>query len=295
MPLPARIAGGLLALSLLRGAALASDTATPEPHWSGLPIWGAAAEAKGYSVPLPFGIGVTAYSAKQPVNIQDLQLGFNGNPPVSVTNFLQIDKVDTTQQNASVKFDALILPFLDIYGLLGYTRGTTKGLIQVPGDPILGIIEPTQLHLNAAFHGPTFGAGITLQGGTKISSWRDLTAIAVVDWNRTKTKLSFENEALIADTKPEATVLSTRLGLHFTAGSANGAAVWVGAMHQRIQQTVAGRVDNTQLQFIVAQSPVHPWNMLLGGLFEFGKSGYALLEGGLGARRSILVSGVYRF
>ena len=90
MPLPALIAGGLLALSLLCGAALASDTATPEPHWSGLPIWGAAAEAKGYSVPLPFGIGVTAYSAKQPVNIQDLQLGFNGNPPVSVTNFLQI-------------------------------------------------------------------------------------------------------------------------------------------------------------------------------------------------------------
>jgi len=289
------IASGLLMLSLVSGSALAAEAGTPEPHWSGLPIWGAAAAEKGYSVPLPFGIGITAYSAKQPVNIQDLQLGRNGNPPVSVTNFLQIDQVDTTQQNSSAKFDVLVLPFLDVYGLLGYTKGTTKGVIQVPGDPILGIIEPTQLHLNAAFHGPTYGAGVTLQGGTKLSERRDLTAIVVVDWNRTKTNLSFENEALIADTKPVATVLSARLGLHFTVGSANGAAVWVGGMHQRIQQTVAGRVDNTSLQFIVVQSPTHPWNTLVGGLFEIGKNGYVLLEGGLGARRSLLASGVYRF
>ena len=107
-----------------------------------MPIWGAEAEARGYQVPLPFGIGVTAYSARQPVNIKDLQLGRNGNAPVSVTNFLQIDQVDTSQQNVSVKFDALIFPFLDVYGIVGHTKGTTKGLIQVPADPILGIIEP---------------------------------------------------------------------------------------------------------------------------------------------------------
>ena len=68
------IAAGLLALSLLSGGALAEDASTPASHWSGLPIWGAEAEARGYQVPLPFGIGVTAYAARQPVNIQDLQL-----------------------------------------------------------------------------------------------------------------------------------------------------------------------------------------------------------------------------
>ena len=90
-PSPA-IARGLLALSLFSGGALADDAATPAPHWSGLPIWGAEAEARGYQIPLPFGIGVTAYSARQPVNIQDLQLGRNGKDPVSVKNFLQIDQ-----------------------------------------------------------------------------------------------------------------------------------------------------------------------------------------------------------
>jgi len=289
------IASGLLAFSMFSGGALAQDGATPAPHWSGLPIWGAEAEARGYQIPLPFGIGVTAYSARQPVNIQDLQLGRKGNDPVSVNNFLQIDKVDTSQQNVSAKFDVLVFPFLDVYALLGYTQGTTAGLIQIPEEPIFGIIKPRVLQLNASFYGPTYGAGFTLQGGTKVSEWRDLTALVVADWNRTQTKLSFNNETLIAHTKPIATVFSARVGLHGTVGPSNGAAVWIGAMHQKIQQTVAGAVADTDLQFVVVQSPVQPWNTLIGGLFEFGKNGYVLLEGGVGERMSILAAAVYRF
>ena len=289
------IARGLVVLSLLSGGALAEDAATPAPHWSGLPIWGAEAEARGYQIPRPFGIGVTAYSARQPVNIQDLQLGRNGKDPVSVKNFLQINQVDTSQQNVSAKLDALVFPFLDVYALLGYTQGTTAGLIQIPDDPILGIIEPRILQLNASFHGPTYGGGLTLQGGAKVNEWRDLTAIVVADWNRTQTDLSFKNETLIAHTKPIATVFSARVGLHGTVEPSNGAAIWIGAMHQEIQQTVAGSVANTELQFAVVQSPTKPWNTLVGGLFEFGKDGYILLEGGFGARKSILAAGVYRF
>jgi hypothetical protein len=214
---------------------------------------------------------------------------------VSVKNFLQINTVDTSQQNVSLKFDVLVFPFLSVYVLGGYTTGTTKGLIQVPADPILDIIEPRELQLNASFNGPTYGAGFTLQGGFKVSDWHDLIAIAVADWNRTQTKLSFENESLIAGTNPVATVFSARVGLHGTFGNSMGAAVWAGAMHQSIQQEVAGSVANTDLQFIVLQAPTQPWNTLLGGLLEFGKAGYILLEGGLGARKSILASAIYRF
>ena len=295
MPRSPLIAGGLLVLSIFSGGALAGDAATSAPHWSGLPIWGAEAEARGYQIPRPFGIGVTAYSARQPVNIQDLQLGRDGNDPVSVTNFLQIDKVDTSQKNVSAKLDVLVFPFLDVYALLGYTEGSTKGDIQIPEDPILGIIDSRVLQLNASFYGPTYGGGVTLQGGAKVSEWRDLTVLVVADWNRTQTKLSFKNETLIANTKPIATVFSARVGLHGAVGSSNGAAIWIGAMHQKIQQTVAGSVADTDLQFVVVQSPTQPWNTLLGGLFEFGKDGYVLVEGGLGERKSILLAAVYRF
>ena len=289
------IRSGLLALSIASGGALAGEAPTPEAHWSGLPIWGVEAQAMGYQIPLPFGIGVTAYAAKQPVNIQDLQLGRNGNPPVSVKNFLVIDQVDTTQKNLSAKLDVLVFPFLDVYVLAGYTKGTTKGEIQVPGETIGGIIEPRVLQLDAAFNGPTYGVGFTLQGGFRVSDWRDLTAFGVVDWNRTRTKLSFENESLIAHTKPVATVFSARVGLHGIVGPSMGAAIWTGAMHQSIQQEVAGSVADTDLQFIVIQSPQKPWNTLLGGLLEFGKDWVVLAEGGLGARKSILAAAVYRF
>jgi len=286
---------GLMALAIFSGGAQAADPATPQPHWSGLPIWGAEAEARGYQLPLPFGIGITAYSARQPVNIHDLQLGRNGNTPVSVQNFLQINRVDTSQQNVSAKLDVLLFPFLDVYVLLGYTKGTTKGLIQVPGEPILGIFEPALLQLDASFRGPTYGAGMTFQGGAKISDWRDLTVFVVADANRTKTDLSFDNETLIANTKPIATVFSARVGLRGTAGPSMAVGLWTGAMYQRIQQTVAGSVANTDLQFVVIQSPAKPWNALLGGLVEFGKDFVVVLEGGLGTRTSVLAAAVYRF
>ncbi|QJR09261.1 hypothetical protein DSM104443_00298 [Usitatibacter rugosus] len=280
------------AVLLFSGQVLAAEI---EPHWSGLPIWGVEAEARGYQIPLPFGVGVTAYSARQPVNIQDLQLGRNREPPVSVANFLQIDRVDTSQKNVSAKLDVLVFPFLDVYAILGRTTGTTQGVIEVPADAGLGIIGPRQLQLNASFNGPTYGAGFTLQGGGKVNEWRDLTFLVVADWNRTRTNLSFENETLVAETKPVATVFSGRLGLHATLSPGMGGAVWIGGMHQRIQQTVAGSVADTDLQFVVVQSPTKPWNTLLGGLIDFGRNGYVLLEGGLGARKSILAAAVYRF
>jgi len=66
-------------------------------------------------------------------------------------------------------------------------------------------------------------------------------------------------------------------------------------MYQRIQQEVAGDVAGTDLQFVVIQSPVKPWNTLVGGLVEFGRNFGFILEGGLGERMSILGAAVYRF
>lgn len=291
------IASGLLFLWIFPSNALAdspSSSESPQPHWSGLPIWGVEAAARGYQVPLPFGIGATVYSARQPVNINDLQLGRKDNPPVSVKNFLVLNTVDTSQQNVSAKFDVLVFPFLDVYALVGYTTGSTNGLIQVPASNPLDLL-PEELQLNARFRGPTVGGGVTLQGGTKISESPDLTVFAVADVNVTKTDLSFDNESLIAHTRPKATVFSARLGLAGPVGPFTNGAFWIGAMYQHIQETVAGNVANTDLQFIVIQSPQKPWNTLFGGLLEFSRNFGILLEGGLGGRKSILAGLGYRF
>ena len=151
---------------------------------------------------------------------------------MSVTNFLQIDRVDTSQQNISAKFDVLIFPFLDVYGLARIHEGHDQG-----SDPGSRRSHPGHHRAQATsaqcrVQWPNLRRGFNPPGGTKVSDWRDLTAIAVADWNRTKTNLSFENETLIAETKPVATVFSARLGLHGTVGTSKGAAIWIGAMHQ---------------------------------------------------------------
>jgi len=292
--LPTRACVGLAILAVTSGAAFAADP-VPPPHWSGLPIWGQEAAEKGYILPLPFGVGLTAYAAKQPVDIHDLELARKGNEPHSVTNFLQIDRVDTKQQNVSLKLDVLVLPFFNVYALLGYTTGSTKGKIQIPDDPILGIIQPQILQLDASFRGPTYGMGMTFQGGGKVHEWRDLTAFAVVDVNRTQTKLAFDNEAVIAHTKPIATVFSARFGMGGIAGPSSRVGFWLGTMYQKIQQEVAGGVADTDLTFVVTQSPAKPWNMLIGGVGEIGRNWVIVVEGGLGDRKSLLASAVYRF
>ena len=265
-----------------------------KPHWSGLPIWGAEAVAMGYQLPLPFGIGITGYSARQPVNLQDLRLGLGSAPPVSVTDFLQIDRVDTSQKNVSARFDVLILPFLDVYAIAGLTKGTTKGIIQVPAVPALNL-EPRQLRLDASFNGPTYGWGMTMQGGARVSENPEVIAFAVADVNQTKTDLSFSNERLIAGTKPTATIFAARAGLSGMATPDLKTTVWVGAMWQKIEQEVAGTVDDSRLEFLVIQSAANPWNTLVGGLFEFGRSFNILVEGGIGPRKSILAGAGYRF
>lgn len=285
----------LVGLAIASGGALAADPAVPPPHWSGLPIWGQDAAARGYILPLPFGVGVTAYVAEQPVDILDLELARRGNEPRSVTNFLQIDKVDSRQQNVSLKLDVLVLPFFNVYALLGYTTGSTKGNIQIPDDPILGIIEPQIIKLDASFQGPTYGVGMTFQGGGKVHPWRDLTAFAVVDINRTETRLSFDNESVLARTRPQATVFSARFGMGGIADPNSRVGFWLGAMYQKIQQKVAGSVANTDLEFIVTQEPSKPWNMLIGGVGEIGRNLVIVVEGGVGERKSILGSVVYRF
>jgi hypothetical protein len=91
------------------------------------------------------------------------------------------------------------------------------------------------------------------------------------------------------------TVLSARVGLSGKLDPSTQGAVWVGGMYQKIQQAVAGTVSGTDLQFVVIQSAAMPWNTLVGGLLDIDKRFGLLIEGGLGARMSILGGLGYRF
>ena len=274
-------------------SATPTSAETPQPHWSHLPIWGAEAEAKGYGVPLPFGIGATFYDAKQPVTVKDLKLGAGGSAPESAT-FVKINQPITSwQQNVSTRFDVWLFPFVNVYGIAGYTRGNTRGRVTVTG-PVFGLLNE-ELPLLAEFHGPTVGGGLTLAIGHKMTEWHDLTGFLVADANHTVTFLSFKNETLVAETKPHATVAAIRGGVRGEVTKFIYAGMWVGGMYQSIQEEVAGSVAGRQLEFIINQRASSPWNTLVGGQIEFGKHFNIIVEGGFGPRSQILTGAALRF
>jgi hypothetical protein len=266
---------------------------TPEPHWSHLPIWGVEAEARGHRLPLPFGIGATFYDARQPVTVRDLKLGA-GDSPAESTTFVKVKgPITSWQQNVSSRFDVWLLPFFNLYGVAGYTKGNTRGRVTVTG-PVLGLLNE-ELPLLAEFNGPTVGGGMTLAAGLKVTEWHDLHAFMISDVNHTITFLSFKNESLIAHTKPQATVPSIRVGLRGEVTKFISGGIWVGAMYQLIQEEVAGSVAGRSIEFVINQRAASPWNTLVGGQIEFGRHFNVLVEGGIGPRSSILTGAVFRF
>lgn len=274
-------------------AAQPSQAEMPQPHWSHLPIWGVEAQARGHQIPLPFGIGVNYYREKQPFNIKNLQIGISGRPPESTT-FVQIDRVDTTQQSVAARFDVWIFPFLNLYGIGGYTLGKMEGAVDLPALPTLGI-PAHRLPLSISYEGPTFGGGGTLAGGLKVSEWHDLTAFVVLDANYTITPLSFQNEGLFTDTKIKALIFSSRVGLRGKVTPNMHGAMWAGAMYEDVSDLLVGRSNDPSFVFLVRQGPVAPWNALIGGRIEAGKHLDIIVEGGIGTRTSILAGVTFRF
>lgn len=276
-------------------AALADDGLVdpPQPHWSHLPVWGAEAEARGYQLPLPFGVGVNYYREQQPFKIKDLQVT-RGGRPVSVNESLQLETVNTTQQNGIMRLDAWLFPFLNVYGLAGYTSGNMQGKIALPEISMLNI-SAQELPLNIAYEGPTYGGGATLAGGFKVCDRGDLTLFLVADANYTVTDLSFTDEQLFTDTRMTAFVFSARIGLRRKMSEQLHFALWGGTMFQDVSESLIGRAVDQEFAFMVVEEPVAPWNALVGGRLEIGRHWDLMVEGGLGTRTSIMGGLTFRF
>ena len=68
-----------------RGGAAPPTAAEQEQHWSRLPFLGEAARARGYTLPLPFGVTAAYNYIGRDIEITDVRVGVNGAPLQSVT------------------------------------------------------------------------------------------------------------------------------------------------------------------------------------------------------------------
>lgn len=303
-------------LLLFSGVAMAADTDEQT-----FPIWGDEARARGYSIPLPFGVNINYMNMRQNIDVDSI--GFSGlalgNHPIPVDMF-DIDAGHTREQSKSetLRLDMWVFPFLNIYGLVGHTRGSSVSNVSVDADPsrytgidrliassVHQLYESGDLQdidFTLDFKGTTWGTGITLAGGYE--NW-----FALVDTNYTQTEFD------ILDGKISALTVSPRVGYRFNFQGPAGPShlsVWLGSMYQDVQQEFKGSLadlhmpaalqplidtvnQNGEGRFDVKQRLSSPWNMLIGSQYEITPHFNVLTEIGFNERNSFFIAGEYRF
>ncbi|WP_394133002.1 virulence protein [Shewanella maritima] len=261
------------------------DIEVPQRYERMFPIWAQDAIDLGHELPKPFGFNFTHMAMDQPLVIDSISL--NGLGPV-LDDLIQIEGNDAVQDSETVTFraDMWLLPFMNVYGVLGYTEGNSKAWV----DLTIGDSQTIAVPFDLEFEGLTYGGGVTLVGG--IGNW-----FAMVDTNYTLTDLD------ILDGEISSLVISPRTGIR-TQIFGNEAQMWVGAMYQRVQQTFGGYLGDIipalgnlrpEARFEVEQHLEDQWNGLIGGQVALGNGFDLLVEGGFGTRKSLMIALGYRF
>ena len=140
---------------------------TEHERWSSfLPLMGDAAREHGIELPLPFGAGLVFYHLSRDIEVTDLRLSRNGAPPTSVSDFATLgSRADVN--NLNVKLDAWILPFVNLYAIVGYVWNESETSIDITLPPLTsgGPTRRRHVEVPTEIEGSVAGVGMTLAGG----------------------------------------------------------------------------------------------------------------------------------
>jgi hypothetical protein len=247
-----------------------------------LPFLAEEARKRGHELPLPFGAAlvVTGLDGRK-IEVTDVRIALDDNPGQSISNF--VDLGSTSQVfNANLKFDAWVLPFLNVYALVGYVHNnsTTHARVTVlPGGP------GSETDIETELDGMVGGVGLTLAGG-----YRQLFVVA--DYNYNKADLGFDENFT-------ASIASLRTGW---MGKLKGhpTQLWLGVGDWDTAATAKGHgelADGTRLTFEADQKPKTNWMYDIGANFEVNKRFQLVLDVGADFDGGYLfvISPTYRF
>ena len=279
-----------------------------------LPFLGDEARKRGYVLPLPFGVSMNYMDMRQNINVDSINftgLSLDGRNIDCGKDPVCKHAVNNIFANGPVSLDAWLLPFMNVYGLVGHTEGHSISQIAVglkgPNGKVVPLPGMQDLDFRLDFKGTTYGMGTTLVGG--IGNW-----FTVLDANYTQTRFD------ILDGSIDAFTFSPRVGyrfntpsvdtLHLPAGKLN---LWVGSMYQDVQQEFKGSLNDLSMpspmlqnmvnlanqdnngRFDVKQHLQSPWNVLVGAQYELTQHFNITTEFGFAERNSFFIAGEYRF
>jgi len=259
----------------------------PKKYEKTFPIWAQEAIDLGYELPNPYGIGITYMSMEQPLFVDNVSFSGLGE---TIDDRVTIKGNEAYQDSKTVtlRADLWVLPFFNVYGILGKTKGSSIANVRVEVDilPPFKPIESDPFDFELNFEGLTYGIGTTIAGG--VGDW-----FALIDINYTKTDLD------ILDGEISSLVLAPRVGYQFKIYDRN-TQVWIGGMYQDVDQSFAGYLVDIGIpisgaKFQVDQHLAEKWNGVFGGQMTIGNGFDLLLEAGFGTRTSFMAGVGYRF
>ena len=280
------------------------------------PLFGEDLVRKGFELPLPVGINIVYYQQSLDVVVDRVSLGLVENQLMPIS-FVAFDNVMNKARTVNARIDLWLLPFLNIYGMVGYAES----------DADVTLSAPFPFETAVDFDGWDYGGGAVVAFGVQ-DFWA--TANGNLAWTDMKDYKS----------PIRATVLSFRLGRTLRFMKDRDFQMWLGAMYQDPQSTVAGRflladvitedlagqfedyylsswynaltpeeqqfVDafvqtmmqssaDTRLDYEVVQNPEQVWNMIAGAQLELSRRWSLEAEAGfLGSRTSFMMNLNYR-
>lgn len=259
-----------------------------EDRWSNfLPFLGRAACERGYVLPRPFGVSLGYMHQDQPFDVGNVYI--NG-IDVKTPGLAVVNEVQNEESTVTLRFDAWILPFWNIYGILGKTDGRADGPLRIDLEPVFPLL--CSLPGNDCGVDTTFiidyKADVTGYGTTVAGGYKDF--FGMIDANRTRADLD------ISRTDAEATVVSARIGWNGKLGGFTGV-LWIGTMYQDIEQTLDLEIDigDDILDVSIEQATQVDFNYVIGGQWDINRSFSILAELGFGDRKSQMLNLTYRF
>jgi hypothetical protein len=239
---------------------------------SRLPFW--QDRVGDVELPLPFGVGFDFYTMDQVYDIDYLNFAL---PGISLDDPSLLG-VTNDVKHMDLKIDAWILPFLNVFGLVGQID--SKTVIDLSKAPVQGLPFPLG-ELVVDTDGTVLGLGFTLVYGTE--NWFTSLTSTFTD---TDLRGNFDSSVSSITVQPRVGLI--RSNWQF----------WVGGLYLDTEETHRGIVELPVLgdiNFDVVLGGADDWNVAVGAKHDFSKKASLSFEVGFGDRDHTLFNYTYRF
>jgi hypothetical protein len=266
------------------------------------PVCGEKRRKEGMDIALPFGTGANFFYYNQYYTANDLQL-VNDTIGIKAVGVANVQNSTSSEIRVTFRPDIWVLPFLNVYGIIGYTRSQTSPDFEVPqvtikdipnlGDLVIDSV--VRINDDLIYYGPTYGGGVTISSGYK-------SFFFVLDYHYVFTKPKDLQDKL------ESHNISGKVGVLLGNNKKKiKGSIWAGTMFIEDNHSFTGEVDVKDilpaLETLFGKKATYsgtvrakqPWNFIIGGSVMINKHHILAVEAGYFLRTQVSVTYGFRF